>query len=192
MNIDSLKSLASKKRGFARSNLFQVVLPPIPGFNKYNTRDLNILCSNVNLPGRQILTQERLIGVKGRKMPNGFASDDVSMTFYCLNDYGIKEYFEAWQNRVINQDTYEIGYTTDYCRDVRIAQLEKGLGFDLGDFSIFGINVDIDIYTRGKIVYECMLMDAFPTTMNAIELNNEQDGLVQLNVQLSYRNWKKT
>ena len=191
MNIDSLKSLVSRKGGLARSNLFQVVLPSIPGFNKYSTSDINILCSNVNLPGRQIMTQERLIGIKGRKMPNGFASDDVNMTFYCLNDYGIKEYFEAWQNRVINQDTYEIGYTQDYCRDVRIAQLEKGIAFDLGGFNIFGINVDIDIYTRGKIVYECVLMDAFPTTMNAIELNNEQDGLVQLSVQLSYKNWKK-
>lgn len=200
MSIEQLKSLASKKRGFARSNLFQVTLPSIPGFNKYSGGDLNILCTNVNLPGRQILTQERLIGIKGRKMPNGFASDDVSMTFYCLNDYGIKEYFEKWQDRVINQATHSIGYTTDYCRDIRIRQLERGSGgkrklgeidvpsFDVG---IFSVNVDINLFTSTKTVYECVLLDAFPTTMNPIELNNEQDGLVQLNVQLSYRNWKK-
>lgn len=200
MNIEQLKSLASQKRGFARTNLFQVTLPSIPGFNKYSGEDLNILCTNVNLPGRQIITQERLIGIKGRKMPNGFASEDVSMSFYCLNDYGIKEYFEAWQNRIINQETYSIGYTSDYCRDVRVRQLERGAGtarkvgeIDLPDFDfgIFRIDFDINLYKHSKVVYECVLLDAFPTTMNPIELNNEQDGLVQLNVQLSYRNWKK-
>lgn len=193
--IDTLKSLVSAKRGFARSNLFQVQLPNIPGFNKYNMEDMNILCSDVNLPGRQIMTQERLIGVKGQKTANAFTSDDVSMTFYCLNDYGMKEYIEAWQNQVIDQESYEVNYpkgTDGYTKTVKIFQLEKGVGIDFpADFSIFGIDVDIDLYTRDKVVYGCELIDAFPTTMNSITLNNEQDGLVQLNVQMSYTNWKR-
>lgn len=188
MNIDQLKSVASKSRGFASANQFMVTLPSL---GRYDTRDLNILCSNVNMPGRQILTQERLIGIKGRKMPNGFASDDVNMTFYVMNDYKIKEYFEEWQQSTINQNTYEISYPATYCRDVRIAQLKKGLAFDFPIDKIFGINIDIDILTRESIVYETKLLDAFPTTLNAIELNNELDGLVQLNIQLSYRNWER-
>ena len=188
MNIDQLKSVATKSKGFASANQFMVTLPSL---GKYDTRDLNILCTNVNMPGRQILTQERLIGIKGRKMPNGFASDDVNMTFYVMNDYMIKSYFEDWQESTISQSTYEIAYPSSYCRDVRIAQLKKGMAFDFPIDKIFGINLDIDIRTREAIVYETKLLDAFPTTMNAIELNNELDGLVQLNVQLSYRNWER-
>ena len=71
MNIDQLKSVASKSRGFASANQFLVQLPSL---GKYDTRDLNILCTNVNMPGRQIMTQERIIGPKARKMPTGFAS----------------------------------------------------------------------------------------------------------------------
>ena len=188
MNIDQLKSVASKSRGFASANQFMVTLPSL---GRYDTRDLNILCTNVNMPGRQILTQERLIGIKGRKMPNGFASDDVSMTFHVMNDYMIKDYFEEWQESTISQANHEIAYPSSSCRDVRIAQLKKGMAFDFPIDKIFGINLDIDIRTRDSVVYECKLLDAFPTTMNAIELNNELDGLVQLNVQLSYRNWEK-
>ena len=188
MNIDQLKSVASKSRGFASANQFMVTLPSL---GRYDTRDLNILCSNVNMPGRQILTQERLIGIKGRKMPNGFASDDVNMTFYVMNDYKVKEYFEEWQQSTINQDTYEISYPSTYCRDVRIAQLKKGMAFDFPVDKIFGINIDLDIRTRESIVYETKLLDALPTTLNAIELNNELDGLVQIQVQLSYRNWTR-
>jgi len=188
--IDTLKSVISKRRGVARSNLFRVYLPTdISGSHNLSSDELNVLCTNVNLPGRQILTQERLIGIKGRKMPTGFASDDVSMTFYCLNDYGIREYFEAWQDLIISQNTYEIAYTNEYCRDIEIAQLKKGMGFDVPIDRIFGLNVDIDIRTKEEIIYKCKLLEAFPTTMNAIELSNELDGLVQLNVQLSYRNW---
>jgi len=193
--IDSLKSLVSRKGGFARSNLFQVELPSIPHFNKYGMESINILCSDVNLPGRQIMTQERYIGVKGQKVANSFTSDDVSMTFYCLNDYGIKEYIEAWQDLIIDQDSYIIGYpngTDGYVKPIKISQLEKGVGIDFPmDINFFGINVDIDIYTKDKVVYKVELEDAFPTTMNSISLNNEQDGLVQLNVQMSYRNWKR-
>lgn len=189
MNIDQLKAAAKKGQGFARTNLFYVSLPPLGNFN---SSDINVLCTNVNLPGRQILTQERLIGIKGRKMPNGFAQDDVNMSFYVTNDYMIKKYFETWQELVVSQDTYEIRYPRDYVQDVRIAQLKRGMGFDFPIDKLFGINIDIDIRTSDKIVYECKLLDAFPSTMNVIELNNEMDGLVQLNVQLSYRNWINT
>ena len=186
MNIDQLKGVASKSRGFAFTNLFSVELP---SFGKYDTRDLNILCTNVNMPGRQIMTQERIIGPKARKMPNGFASDDVSMTFHVMNDYLIKEYFEEWQNKVINQDTFELGYANNFCKQVKIKQFKKGMAFDFPIDKIFGLNLDLDIRTQAKAIHTCTLLDAFPTTMTAIDFNNDQDGLVKLAVQLSYTNW---
>ena len=96
------------------------------------------------------------------------------MTFHLLNDYKIKDYFEAWMNRIIDQnDPYTLRYPDEYSGDVAISQLRKG-----------NINSVDD-----TIVYTCILENAFPTTMNAINLNNEQAGIVELNVQLSYRNW---
>ena len=124
-------------------------------------------------------------------MPTGFAAEDVNMTFYVMNNYTIKEYFEAWQNLVINQANFEIGYPAEYAQQVTIAQLKRGMSLDLPIDKFLGFNVDIDIRTTDSISYQCKLLDAFPTTMNSIELNNELDGLVQLNVQLSYRNWEK-
>ena len=190
MNINDMKAAASKGQGFARANAFQVTLPSL---GRYDSRELNVLCTNVNLPGRQIMTQERLIGIKGRKMPTGFAAEDVNMTFYVMNNYTIKEYFEEWQNKVINQNNFEIGYPSEYAQQVTISQLRRGASLNLSLDKFFGLNIDIDINTKGghSIAYQCKLLDAYPTTMNTIELNNELDGLVQLNVQLSYRNWEK-
>jgi hypothetical protein len=171
--IDSLKAFVSSKNGFARTNAWQVVLPQLSTIS-LGADELNILCKDVVLPGRQILTNERMVGMKPTKQAYGFAQDDVSLTFHLLNDYRIKEYFDFWSNSIVSQDdAYELNYPNEYSFDVMINQLRKG-----------NINSVDD-----TIVYTCILEDAFPTTVNAINLNNEQAGIVELNVQLSYRNW---
>ena len=57
-SINQFKSLVNAKNGIARSNLFRVKLPSLPGATM---EELNILCKDVQLPGRQVLTNERRI-----------------------------------------------------------------------------------------------------------------------------------
>lgn len=188
-NLDDLKSLISAKEGAARSNLFRVELPTLPGAT---SRDLNLLCRDVNMPGRQIMTRERTIGVTTQKMAYGYAVEDVSMTFQVLNDYGVKQYFETWQGLAVNQNTKEIGYKSDYSFPVKIQQLRKGISLPIYNKRLGIFELNVDYITQKDVVYECELLSAFPTTMNAITFNNEQDGLIDLNVQLSYTNWKSS
>src|SRR6056300_1742713 len=100
MSINQLKSMASGKLGFARSNQFAVQLPSefasssllqnIAAFaltgQGLGGGDLNMLCTNASLPGKQVLVQERRIGMEYQKVANGYAVDDVSLTFFVLND----------------------------------------------------------------------------------------------------------
>jgi hypothetical protein len=216
--IDDLKALISNKGGVARSNVFAVALPPIAGLR---SRELNLLCSNVNLPGRQIMTQERDIGLITQKVANNQAYDDVSLTFRCLNDYGIREYFEAWQNLCIDQASLEVGYLNEYAFNIKIHQLARGFGaptyqtpFGLpklppmansiidqfiggtplgGVINAFKGEIDLGFIGQNDTVYSCELIQAFPTTMSSIELSDgSMDGIVNLNVQLSYKNWRSS
>lgn len=174
-SIDDLKGVISSKNGVARSNLFNVILPV---YTKAGLRissastpyEMNILCRDVNLPGRQTLTRDRVYGLQRRKIAYGFAQDDVSLTFLLLQDYGAKKYFEDWKQAVVNQNSLEINYHDDYVADVIIQQLNKD----------------------GNPIYTCRLLEAFPTTMTALQFNNEQDGLLEFNLQLSYTNWTGT
>ena len=97
---------------------------------------------------------------------------------------------------IINFDTQGIKYKNDYCRDIVITQLAKrkkngidiNFNIDLSANSLaemFDLSVTTDIE-----IYKCRLRRAFPTTMNALQLNNEQNGLLELNVQMSYDNWE--
>lgn len=199
--IDKFKSLISAKGGIARSNLFRIKFPSLPGAS---SEEVNILCKDIQLPGRQIVTNERRIGLTTEKIPYGYAVGDISVTFHVLNNYGIKEYFETWQNLAVNQQTKEIGYQSEYARNIEIEQFQKVQRLPnrfKGGFnnSILPTLSDIDIvqqfFSLGDqlndlVVYRCKLIDAFPTTMTSIQLNNELDGIVELNVQLSYTNWE--
>ena len=189
--IDQFKSLVSAKGGVARANVFRVRLPSLPGVA--SSRDISLLCKDVQLPGRQILTNERRIGLQFEKVAYGYAIQDINMTFHVMNDYGIKRYFETWQDLAVNQTSLEVGYYNDYTFQIVIDQLKKGVTLPTYSFGNF-----LDLFTprtvtvaNDQIIYSCQLTNAFPTTMNAIQLNNDQDGIVELNVQLSYKNWKQ-
>jgi hypothetical protein len=210
-SIDDLKSVATSKLGFARANQFLVELPPvgsggfggltgflanllpsipnIPGIlntGNPSSREMNILCSNATLPGKQILTTDRRIGMEFQKVAYGYAVQEVSLTFYLMNDYGVKSYFDAWSDLVLNQDTGEVGYKQDYAKTVKIHQLRrarKGFSTNIGPLTA---NLEVG----GGTIYAVELIDAFPTTIGAVQLSNELDGLVQLQVDLSYTKWQ--
>jgi|TARA_B100000035_G_scaffold284556_1_gene267536 hypothetical protein len=203
-SIDQLKSLASSKLGFARSNQFLVELPTTfsgtTGFLGQLTTlltsgvglgsgggDLNILCAAATLPGKQILSTERRIGMEFQKVAYGYAVDDVTLSFYLLNDYGTRKYFDEWRKQTLNEAGGIANYKKDYAKDVKIHQLRKpikNIGIGSGP-----IRVNIGLGTGS--VYSVRLIDAYPTTIQAIELTNDLDGLVQATVQLSYTNWER-
>ena len=206
--IDQLKGMASAKLGFARSNNYLVELPPlrsggglsgllgsitpflpsIPGLGgggPASTEELNLLCKNVTLPGKQIFTSNRQIGNIGEKIAYGYGVDDLQMTFYLLNDYGAKAYFDGWMEQAYNSKTHEPGYKVNYAKPVTIHQLRKPLVGLSGGLGPIRINVGIG----GGNVYSVKLVDAFPTTLTQIDFSNEQDGLIEVSVQLSYTTW---
>lgn len=205
-SVDELKALANTKLGFARPNRFLVTFPTSFGGSGgilgsvlgllniggggASGRELNILCSNTTLPAKVTLTSERRIGMEFQKVAYGYAVDDVSMTFYLMNDYGVKEYFDAWRNSAIPEDggnAFTSNYKSSYAKSITIHQLRqplKGFSRQVGPIR-FGLGLG------GGSVYSVELLEAFPVSTSAIELNNELDGLVQLTVTFAYTNWKR-
>jgi len=199
--VDQLKSLASSKLGFARTNNFLVELPPLGGnllsgtsflpevlgAGKPGSRELNILCKNATIPGKQILTHDRRIGMRFEKVAYGFAVGDVNMTFFMLNDYGVMNYFDAWRASIVDEDGFTVGYKNEYAKPVRIHQLRKPqIGFS-GNAGPISVNVGVG----GGSVYSVELEKAFPTTIGQIDFSNDLDGLVELSVSFSYTNWRR-
>lgn len=199
--IDQFKSAASLKMGFARSNQFLVELPTNLGGSTGPTGfagllqkigsllggdNMNILCSQAQLPGKQVMTVNRGIGMENQPIAYGYSKTDVQLTFYAMNDYGIMKYFDEWRALTIDEETNSAMYKKEYVRPIKIHQLRRPI---LGK-SLSAGPIKINIGLGGSSVYSIELRDAFPTTVSSIELSNELDGLVQITVQISYTNWK--
>ena len=125
-NLDAFKDLVSSSGGFAAGNLFRVILPAQNG-----AKLLDLVCKSVTLPGRQILANERVIGTVSREVAYGYAVEPVTMTFYVLNDGYVRSYFEEWQNLIVDNESYEVGYYNDYSKSVIIQQLRKGVSLPI-------------------------------------------------------------
>jgi len=75
-------------------------------------------------------------------------------------------------------------YKVNYAKSVKIHQLRKPLvnkNLSAGPFNF-------DIGLGGGSIYSVELVDAFPTSISAVDLSNDLDQLIQLNVELSYTN----
>lgn len=185
--IDNFKSEIAALGGIAKGNRYEVRLPSRPSGTAaadalrfiqpgapYTTSQISLLCRRANLPGKQILSVDRTVASSFQKIAYGYASEDVNLSFL-LTENGLhaKEYFELWQQAAVNTtDTnyHYPRYKNEYAADVEIHQLSK---------------------SSGDSTYGVKLINAYPTTVNAIEYSDEADGYLELSVQLSYKRWEK-
>lgn len=211
-NVDQLKGEITQAGGVAVGHLYHVQLPTFTAQNLDITMpSMSLLCKVATLPGRQILSSEKQIGVYTTKIAYGFAAEDVTLTFYALNDFEVRKYFEVWQAAAVNHKTGTVGYLDEYTAPVTINHLKKEVAFPvirkklfdsskipsfirgrlprLGPLDLAQGEFDLDLFTGGGVTYSVTLNKAYPTTLQAIELGNEGQ-LLEITVQLSYKNWE--
>jgi hypothetical protein len=174
--------------------------------------ELNLLCKNVTLPSQQLNTLDRNINGYNSKVVNGSLSDDISMTFYVTNSMAVKEYFEAWMKLCYNKDTRRAGYFNEYAKPIVIKtltmpkfnaelnipgsdKLPSAIKSNMPDVSLGPINanlatgslsLDFGQYTSSIITLE----NAYPFTMNPIEMGNESEGIMEITISFTFSEWR--
>ena len=178
MAIDVLKSSISRAGGIARLNRFQVELPTnIPGIEVTDSREYQVLCKTASIPGKGIATHDRTIMTQNEKIGYGYVVQEMAMTFYLLNDYGMRDYFDKWMNSIVNQETFEVSYKTEYQRNIKIHQLREP--------------VEAKRRVALNKIYSIELEDAFPISINSIDFSNDPDVIGEVSVSMSYTKWRR-
>lgn len=212
-SIEDLKGHVSQGGGLAKPNLYRVYLPQLPGFDGVTTKDIDLLCTQVTLPGRQIMTQEITIGTAMRKVASGYATTEMAMTFLVPNNMQIKKYFEYWQSLAHNQQTYEVGYYYDYVKSIKIEHLRPGAAFPvvkkklgitkkipsfiknrlptIGPFDLGQDELNLSLGGSDTKTYQIELLEAFPVTMQDIQLGNAlEGGFMEVTVSFTFKDWQ--
>ena len=206
-NIEQLKTLIGRSGGVQRPNLYRVQLPPIEG---YDTKDLNLLCKAVTMPGRQLGTIEKQMGTFKMDVVNAMTLSEVTMVFHVPSNHAVKSYFEAWQSAMWTRG--EVGYYKDYCRDIVVETIQKGASIplynkqipfltklsptirnrlpDIGPFKFSQGEVDLALGTTDEPAYTCRLIYAMPTTLSDIQLGDDQtDAIMELTISFKFKDW---
>ena len=184
-SISEIKSSITFGGGLARTNKFLVTLPSLGSgglIGALGARNMNILCRTAQIPGKQVTTHEKRIGMKFEKVAYGYAVEDVTLTFMETALMPIRRYFDDWRELVLNEDAQTAAYKTEYQKRIVISQLAMPLPFG----ALTNIPIDVNAST-----YSVELVNAFPTTITSVDYNNEADGFVETTVSMSYTNWKR-
>lgn len=162
---------ASFRKDLARPNKFDVNIPVpltlIPYVN--NAKRLNYRCESANLPGRSLATTEQKIGSNPvEKYPYLTTFNDIQLTFIVDDDMTQKIFFDAWLNFINPQYNYNFRYKGDYATAITINQYD----------------------VTNQISYSCNLYDAYPISIEPLDLDWATDGYHKLRVTFAYTYWQ--
>ena len=174
--IFSLRNFRSEvaRRGLARPTRFEVVIPIPPAlrnaFTPQQTNIVSLFCEAAVLPPQIIgVKQQRIIGPSYQR-PVGveFGGEGLPMTFLLDREMDIKGFFDSWLNKIVHPLQFYVSYPDQYITNIDIHQLDE----------------------QNNYTYSIRLVDAFPRSMNIVDLNHSnQNQVSKLNVNFAYRRW---
>lgn len=184
-NVNNLVSSINKS-GVAKTSHFEVQITGVGETD--DEANLMSRADTAELPGRSLMTAEHKFSNYGpiNKVPyGGQVYTDSTISFLLSEDMREKEYFEYWQNRIVNTGAFEIGSgQKDLYGYVQSKFNTKYFDEYLGTIIIrqYGSAGDLrSIHT---------LNEAYPLIINPIAMSWASDELAKLSVTFAYRNYK--
>ena len=165
---------AVREDSFARVNRFEVFInapSTLTNKNIANSGAVSLYCEMASLPPVNISTKSfKIFGpTYQRPFSAEYGGEGISLTFHVDRDMQVKKFFDNWTARVVDPDSGFVGFQEDYISTIRLRQLNE----------------------QDEVTYELELEEAFPRSVNLLELNNSaQNQTHRLNVLFAYRYWK--
>ena len=156
------------------SNYFIVERQALVGVDK----TLSLRCESTNIPGRTFATTEQKFGSNPtEKHAYHTTYNDIDMTFIVTESHNgqtyssklpEKQFFDEWMNLINPTTSYDFLYKEDYVGSIFINQLDN----------------------ENKEIFQVKLIDAFPISVNQLDLDWSSDGYHKLNVTFAYTRWQ--
>jgi len=171
MNSNISSFLSSFKGDIARPNRFDVTInAPLPLLPYVATsRNLTFRCETAQLPSRTFATAEQKFGanpIEKHAYQSNYNESD--MTFIVSDDMSEKIFFDAWMEYINPTASFDFNYRNDYISTIQVNQ--------------YGVD--------NKLTYSVNLIDAFPISVNQLDLDWSNDGHHKLTVVFAYRYWQ--
>ena len=176
MAVQPLSSITAiiKNGAFSRAYDYRIAIkkPPV-GFGK--PWEIDLRCESISYPSQNIETTQDNIRI-GPIREHAFSVNYGSVTATFLDDdkLGLKRYFEDWQRKIFDPDTFRMNYYEDYIGELEISHFrmhKEGAGV--------------------KPDYKVSLREVFPKTVTQLEVGTANGEFLRLTVEFQYHHWTK-
>jgi hypothetical protein len=166
--------VSSFTNDLARPNRFDVQFSGAKNYNGINPKDLILRCETAQLPGITYATAEQKFGSNPiEKYPYSVEFGDVDLTFIVSDTMNEKLFFDGWMEQISPSNNYNFNYKT-------------------GDANSYGANITINQYNLSNVLtYSINLIDAYPISVNQLDLDWSAEGYHKLAVVFAYTYWTK-
>lgn len=164
-SISAFKS--SFNREIARPNRFDVSLTVPSIIDSSASRLLNYRCENAQLPGRTFATAEQKTYGPIEKFPYLTTYNDLELTFIVSDDMIEKYIFDSWLEKINPSSTNNYSYKSDYSTIITVNQYNL----------------------QNEVTYSADFIEAYPISVNQMDLDWSTDGYHRLMVTFAYTRW---
>jgi hypothetical protein len=189
--IQRFLAQVNQGEGFARTNRYIVRINPparkdlVTDFDGGGNNDLqslttienvDMMCSKVTLPNRDIATAPHQMYGPRREMPYAYQySASVECTFYGDKFLRQRLFFENWQKKIVDIKSHNLDYYDNYVGSMDIMQLGQ-----------FDSKQDDD----ARVTYAVRLFEVYPQTIGSMDLSYGADNeIASVPVTLNFRTW---
>lgn len=168
-SINDFKS--SFSTDLARPSRFdvQIATPLIMIPYVSTAKNLTYRCENAHLPGRTFATAEQKIGSNPvEKYPYITTYNDIDLTFIVSDDMNEKTFFDNWLELINPSYSYNYQYKSNYATVITVNQYDN----------------------QNALSYQVNLFDAYPVSMNQLDLDWSTEGHHKLTVTFAYTKWQ--
>ena len=159
------------KKGLASPNKFEVIFKSIPGAGADDLKQLNLMCDQCSLAGRDVQAVLDLqYGIRRQVAYNAPAYTPLSLSFLCTDQMLEKTILDKWNNLIVPvQRGFHVAYYDDYRGELDVYVLDRS----------------------GKTrTYHMHYHEVYPKTVTAVELNHgTTNATLRVTTEIQYAYW---
>lgn len=164
-SISQFKSMMAGE--FARPSRFDVSLTVPSIVDSGASRNLTYRCENAQLPSRTFATAEQKVYGPIEKYPYLTTYNDLELTFIVSDNMLEKYMFDSWLEKINPSSTNNFAYKYDYSTIITVNQYNS----------------------QNEVTYSADFIEAYPISVNQLDLDWSTDGYHKLTVTFAYTRW---
>ena len=159
------------KKGLASPNKFEVIFKSIPGAGADDLKQLNLMCDQCSLAGRDVQAVLDLqYGIRRQVVYNAPAYTPLSLSFICTDNMEEKRILDKWNNKCVSTTgNFHVAYYDDYVGHLDVYVLDR---------------------SGKKRTYHMHYHEVYPKTVTAVELNHgTTNASLRVTAEIQYAYW---